>query len=60
MTSRRRYTLTEIIAIADGINHDVPTEQEFTNSGADLIDADVHLLTARIRVFWRGQEHLSW
>jgi hypothetical protein len=40
------HKLTEIIAIADGINHDVLREQEFTNSvarliAAGLIDADV-------------------
>lgn len=40
------HKLTEIIAIADGINHDVLMEQEFTKSvarliTAGLIDADV-------------------
>ena len=33
------HKLTEIIAIADGINHDVLTEQEFTSSVARLIAA---------------------
>jgi hypothetical protein len=59
------HKLTEIIAIADGINHDVLQEEEFTGSvgrliAAGLIDADAHrdrywptAAGARLRKHWK-------
>jgi hypothetical protein len=46
------HKLTEIIAIADGINHDVPSEEEFTKSVGRLIAAGLIGADARRDRYW--------
>ena len=46
------HKLTEIIAIADGINHDVVTEDEFTKSVGRLIAAGLINADAQRDRYW--------
>jgi hypothetical protein len=46
------HRLTEIIAIADGVNHDVVTEDEFTKSVGRLIAAGVIDADAQRDRYW--------